>query len=91
MDIIYIKWVDTISDPEEGWKNDEHTNDFFDRDDNIAEDVGFIWDETEDYLCIISSYMPGEFPLTRNRTKIPKKWILSRVILMENKDEQSTA
>ena len=80
MDVIFIKWVDTIGDPEQGWKGDEDTNEFFEREDNVAEEVGFVWEETDDYLCLIGSWMPGEVPLTRNRTKIPKKWILERTV-----------
>lgn len=76
--LIYIEWVDTIGDPENGWKDPESTDDFFDRTDNIVKEVGFVYSEDEDYICLIGSYMPGDIPLTRSRTKIPKKWVLKR-------------
>lgn len=88
MEVVFIKWVDTIGDPEQGWKDPEDTNDFFDRDDNVAEEVGFVWHEDDDYLCLVSSWMPGDTPITRNRTKIPKKWILERVVLVEDNKEE---
>ncbi len=78
----YIKWVDTITDSDDYWKTVEQTNDFFDRTDNIVHEVGFIWNEDEDFLYLISKYLPSEeddnLTLTSGRSKIPKKWILER-------------
>lgn len=81
LDLIFVKWVDTIADPEAGWKDAESTDEFFERDDNIVHELGFLWDENDDYLFLISSWMPGDVPITRNRTKIPKRWILSRDVI----------
>lgn len=79
---VFIKWIDTISDPEDYWKNVELTNDFFDRNDNTVFEVGFVWDEDENYLYLVSKYIPSDIDndltLTSGRTKIPKKWILER-------------
>ena len=82
LDVVYIKWVDTIGDPEGGWKDPEQTDDFFDREDNVVEEVGFVWSEDDDFLCLISKWMPSDdIPITAGRTKIPKRWILDRQIL----------
>jgi len=79
---VYVEWVDTIADPENGWKDIEATGEFFDRDDNIARQIGFIFEETDDYLCLVSGYMPSEeMPIYMFRIKIPKKWILKMQIL----------
>ena len=82
LEVIYIKWIDTVGDPANGWKDEEGTDDFFDRDDNVAEEVGFVWKEDDDYLCLCSGIMPGDYYLTKHRTKIPKRWILERKSLM---------
>jgi len=79
LDVVYIKWVDTIGDPEGNWKDIEQTDEFFERDDNVVEEVGIVWSEDDDYLCLISKWMPSEeMPITAGRTKIPKRWILDR-------------
>ena len=86
-EIIYIEWVDTIGDPEQGWKDSDSTDDFFSREDNVVREVGFVWDEDENYLCLVGKYMPSEESsvLTAHRTKIPKAWIIKRVSLVDNK------
>ena len=89
MDVIYIKWVDTIVD-DNGWRGQDDTDDFFDREDNVVEEVGFVWSEDEDFLHLVSSYMPGDNILTYGRTKVPKRWILERVVLMQGKNESET-
>lgn len=84
---VYIEWVDTIGDPETNWKNQEDTDDFFDREDNVVKEVGFIWFENEDYLCLVGKYMPSDdisVTLSSGRTKIPKKWILKRKNLLDD-------
>lgn len=84
---VYIEWVDTIGDPETNWKNQEDTDDFFDREDNVVKEVGFIWTENEDYLCLVGKYMPSDdisVTLSSGRTKIPKKWILKRKNLLDD-------
>ena len=81
---VYIEWVDTIGDPQNNWKDKNDTDEFFDRDDNIVKEVGFIWNEDDNYINLISKYMPSDdifITLTSGRTKIPKKWILIRVDL----------
>lgn len=88
---VYIKWVDTISDSDDFWKNTDQTNDFFERQDNIVHEVGFIWSEDEEFICLISKYFPSEdeeVTLTCGRTKIPKKWILERKDFKTNSDKQ---
>jgi hypothetical protein len=76
----YIEWIDTIADPENGWKDTEMTGEFFDRQDNIVRQVGFIFHEDEDFIGLVSGYMPSdeEVPIYMMRIKIPKKWILKR-------------
>ena len=81
LEIVFIKWVDTISDPESVWKNKEDTDDFFERDDNVVEEVGFVWSEDDDYIHLVDSWMPGEIPMSIHRMKIPKRWILKRKLL----------
>jgi hypothetical protein len=78
LEAVYIKWVDTVGDPENGWKDAEQTNEFFGRDDNVVEEVGFVWYEDDDYVNLCGGWMPGEAPLTKHRTKIPKKWVILR-------------
>ena len=76
---VYIEWVDTIADPESGWKDIEGNDDFFDREDNLVKQIGFIYSETKHYLCLVSMYMPSnEMPIFGMRIKIPKKWIIKR-------------
>ena len=76
---VYIEWIDTIGDPEGGWKDPEQTNEFFDREDNVVQEVGFVWSEDESFICLVSKLMPSDdTPITAGRTKIPKKWILKR-------------
>jgi hypothetical protein len=76
---VYIEWVDTIGDPDGGWKDTEGTDDFFERNDNIVRELGFVWDEDDDFICLISKWMPSDdIPITAGRTKIPKKWIIKR-------------
>jgi len=86
-EVIYVKWVDTIGDPIGGWKDDVDTDDFFDCDDNVVEEVGFVWSEDDDFINLCDSIMPGEPSYTRHRTKIPKKWILERIKLLGPVDE----
>lgn len=84
---VYIEWVDTIGDPETNWKNQEDTDDFFDREDNVVKEVGFIWSENEDYLCLVGKYMPSDdisVTLSSGRTKIPKKWIIKFKNLLDD-------
>ena len=86
---VYIEWIDTVSDPETAWKSVDETEEFFDRTDNVAKEVGFVFSEDEDYINIVSCYMPGnDIDLTRNRTKIPKRWITKLVELNTNPDDK---
>lgn len=77
--LVFIEWVDTIGDPDNGWKNEDQTEDFFEREDNVVRETGFLWAEDDDYVYLVGKYMPstGEC-LSAHRTKIPKAWILSR-------------
>jgi hypothetical protein len=78
-DLVYVEWVDVVSDPENGWCDPERTDEFFDRDDMVVKEVGFVWKETEHFLCLLSRYMPSDdVTVTGHRTKIPKAWILYR-------------
>jgi hypothetical protein len=79
LELIYVEWVDTIGDPDSGWKNEEDSEEFFEREDNIVRETGFVFSEDKDYLYLIGKYMPGrENNLSAHRTKIPKRWILRR-------------
>jgi hypothetical protein len=85
--LVYIEWVDTVADPENGWKDEENTHDFFDREDNLVRETGFVFKEDEEYVCLVSRHMPTDepnsFSLTGGRTKIPKLWIKKRVELSQ--------
>jgi hypothetical protein len=90
MDVVYVKWVDTVTD-HDVWKAEEATNDFFDRTDNVVHQVGYLYRDDEDYLCLVSAYMPSDDigeELTMQRTKIPKKWILKQTILLRDKKKK---
>lgn len=87
---VFIKWVDAIGDPQNGWKDTANTEDFFNRMDNVVKELGFVYSEDEDYINLCSAYMPSdEEILTRQRTKIPKAWILERVDLNQLLDPES--
>jgi len=78
--LVYIEWVDTIGDPDNGWKSEDDSDSFFDREDNIVRETGFVWAEDTDYICLVGKYMPSlDLVLSAHRTKIPKRWILKRV------------
>jgi hypothetical protein len=77
--LVYIEWVDTIGDSNNGWKTERGTDSFFGRRDNIVREAGFVWAEDEDYICLVGKYMPSwEEVFSAHRTKIPKRWILKR-------------
>lgn len=76
--LLYIKWADAVGDPENGWKDPKSTEEFFERTDNVCHEVGFLFKETKDYICLISWYMPGDVTLTHHRMMIPKRWVLER-------------
>jgi len=77
--LIYIEWVDTVGDPDNGWKTEDQTDEFFEREDNIVRETGFLWYEDKDYLYLVGKYMPSfNEVLSAHRTKVPKKWILKR-------------
>ena len=78
--LIYIEWVDTIGDPDNGWKDEDDTEAFFERDDNIVRECGFLYNEDDEYIYFVGKYMPSiQSPVTTaHRTKIPKRWILTR-------------
>ena len=77
--LTYVEWVDTIGDGDNGWKSEELSDEFFERDDNIVREVGFLWSEDDDYLYLVGKYMPSYTEsLSAHRTKIPKAWILKR-------------
>lgn len=80
-DIVYIEWVDTIADTEGGWKDEENTNEFFERTDNVVYQVGLLWSEDQDYINLVTMVMDGEEPLISGRVKIPKRWVLCRKTL----------
>jgi len=78
--LVYVEWVDTIGDTDNGWKSEEDAEEFFERDDNIVRETGFIYAEDKDYLYLVGKYMPAaDNNLTAHRTKLPKKWILKRI------------
>lgn len=86
---VYIQWQDVIGDPDKGWKDKEDTDTFFNRTDNLVDEIGFIWKEDKDYLCLCGGYMDGEIPLTRHRTKIPRSWVTKRInIELEKKSNK---
>jgi hypothetical protein len=79
--LVYVEWIDTIGDGNNGWKNEDQTDEFFERDDNIVRETGFIWYEDNDYLYLVGKYMPSNDEcLSAHRTKIPKAWIQKREI-----------
>lgn len=89
--LVYVEWVDTIGDPDNGWKDEEGSDDFFERDDNIVRESGFIWCEDDDYICLVGKYMPSIYnTLSAYRTKIPKKWILKIIELKYINDDEKT-
>jgi hypothetical protein len=78
--LVYLEWIDAIQDSDTDWLNEELTDEFFERDDNVVRESGFIWSEDEDYLYLVGKYMPGlSRTLSSNRSKIPKKWIINRI------------
>jgi hypothetical protein len=81
--LVFVTWCDCVGDPEHIWKNMDQTCEFFERKDNVVCEAGFVFSEDDDFLNLTSRYMPSdEETLTSGaRTKIPKKWILSRVEL----------
>ena len=77
--LLYLEWVDAVADPENNWKDPDGTDEFFDRKDNMVRETGFLWHEDDDFVCLISKWMPSDdVPITAGRTKIPKRWILKR-------------
>jgi hypothetical protein len=80
--LVYLEWIDTIGDSDNGWKCQEDTDSFFERDDNIVRETGFLWGEDADFVYLVGKYMPSpENILSAHRTKIPKKWILTFQVL----------
>lgn len=80
--LIYVEWIDTIGDGDNGWKSEDMTDEFFERDDNIVRETGFLWYEDKNYLYLVGKYMPSRTEaLSAHRTKIPKAWIQTRQIL----------
>jgi hypothetical protein len=82
--LVFIKWVDAVGDPENGWKDPDGTAEFFERTDNVCFETGFIFSEDKDYINLVSGYMPGEVPLYHHRMKIPRRWIIERKELTVN-------
>ena len=77
--LLYIEWVDTIGDSTNVWKGENDTDEFFEREDNIVRETGFLWSEDDDYIYLVGKYMPSGYEvLSAHRTKIPKRWILTR-------------
>jgi len=87
--MIWVHWVDAVGDPENGWKDQERTDEFFDRRDNHGYEVGFLWHEDDEYLDMISGLMPGEDNMTHHRFKLPKAWIVERKELTFKKTKTS--
>jgi hypothetical protein len=80
--LVYIEWIDAIQDSDTDWLNEELTDEFFERDDNVVRETGFIWSEDKEYIYLVGKYMPGlNRTLSSNRSKIPKNWIINRIDL----------
>jgi hypothetical protein len=89
-DVILITWIDTVGDPETIWKCTGDTTDFFEREDYVAQDVGFYYGSSEDMVGFYSSKMMGEddsVNLSRNRTMIPKACI-KEIEVLKRANEQ---
>ena len=72
---IYIKWVDAMaSDPH--WQTVEDAIDWGENVNCIVEEVGFIVDETEDYILLASKVNAD---MVSGLMKMPKKYITERI------------
>lgn len=76
--LVYIEWRDVASDNENIWKDETNTSLFFEREDNLVKETGFVWSEDDDNLYLVVRYMPGDCILSAGRTIIPKAWIKNR-------------
>ena len=74
---VYIKWNDAMSDIV-GWRTIEDAIEWGHDVPCKVEQLGFIVDETEDYILLASKL---NFDIIQGLTKIPKKYILERINL----------
>lgn len=81
LEMIYVEWVDIVGDPQNGWKDDVDSDKFFEREDNLVKEVGFLWAENDEYIYLVGKYMPGDVYLSAHRTIIPKGCIKYREVL----------
>jgi len=74
---VYIIWNDAMSDIE-GWRTIEDAIEWGGNVSCDVKQVGFIVDETEEYILLASKL---NFDIIQGLTKIPKKYITQRIDL----------
>ena len=77
MKIEIITWIDTLS--KDGWHDLEEAKEWLADDSGVMTDVGFIVEETKDWVCISPSYseITKQYDYLK---KIPKAVIIKRNI-----------
>ena len=74
MTLVYIKWIDAMSDIG-GWRDVEDAIEWGANVPCEVEQPGYIVEETEEYILLASKV---NFDIVQGLTKIPKKYITER-------------
>lgn len=82
MKIIYLEWADAHTNA--GWLSKEDAKLWAERDEWIIQEVGWLVEETDKYICFATAKKPeNEYDqmMLLNVHKIPKTWIKNRKTL----------
>jgi hypothetical protein len=81
-EIIYIEWCDAITN-HEPWMSRTEALEWANTRQWVNKHIGFIVDENDEYILIAGEIgqMTEDEPQLGHVTKIPKTWILKRLIL----------
>ena len=82
-EMVYLKWTDAL-EAQAGWKSKEDLEEWIENQNWIIHQVGWIIEETDDYIIIVSRFTEeeNEDDIQYNGIfKLPKPWILERKTL----------
>ena len=79
MKLIYLQWQDATS--HSSWFSKGELEEWLKKENDMIEQVGWVFDETEKHIVLIGRRDFGTEPLLGLIQKIPKTWIKKRIDL----------
>jgi len=86
MNLVYVEWIDACGPTSTGWLLPDQIDAFVGHE-WLVKDIGFIYKESEDYICLVGGFTEEDdvYTATYHRiVSIPKSTIRKRIDLTKH-------